>query len=421
MENIEIDSKENFHLNDEIIKNNLKVIDGEVRKKIVPFFAPKSIILRGSFGRDEVSFGWINEKITYYSDCEIIVINPKNQFKKNITEIATELSNELQLKVEIADLEPELKYFLKFGLVKYIIPTIDNYELKYGSKVIYGENFLEKLPIFNAKDIPIWEGIRLILNRMIECSHYFNLYNQLTEISDQQKNNLYYWINKLILACQDALLILIKKYHYSYRTRNKIFVHTYLDNFSNIHHDVPSFLQLTIHATKFKLNHNQEISKDLSSYWFIVSAIVDKVFRHIINTVMNFEFVSYFDFHKDYLTNKCINRFFFRGASPKLPYQNLRSLIKIITLQKRLPDKTYLKYWHLPWNHLIYSCVPLIYFYSFNSPKKTGAFLSENRKREFLQAFNDYISETDDKYIKYLSDDGNAVEKLYKDWLGMCY
>ena len=139
------------------------------------------------------------------------------------------------LKVEIWGFTPTIYLCIPF-LNKKMKPTIANYDLKYGSKVIYGKNYLEKIPSFKPEDIPIWEGIRLLLNRMAEALEHFSI--------DNPSDETVFWCDKIILACQDALLLTIGRYTPSYRERNKIFTE------SAKHFDIPCIQTLVKLATE---------------------------------------------------------------------------------------------------------------------------------------------------------------------------
>jgi len=61
---------------------------------------------------------------------------------------------------------------LSFGRA---IPTIGMYELKEGGQTLYGQEMLSLGPTIDPRQIPVWSGIRLIINRMTEALHYSHL------------------------------------------------------------------------------------------------------------------------------------------------------------------------------------------------------------------------------------------------------
>ncbi|MFZ3166847.1 MAG: hypothetical protein WA130_04470 [Candidatus Methanoperedens sp.] len=349
-------------LNDPEIDEKVNNIVEFIKNEIVKNFHPKSIILKGSFGRGEISVIKENTELKLLSDCEIIVI--KNKHKKGIeySELSENLIKTMGLKIEMGELELELDFCLKFHLWNKILPTIDNYELKYGSRSIYGENFLEKIPDFKAEDIPVWEGIRLMFNRMVESLEYFSVKYFIEYPSKENEFKLFFWTNKIILACQDALLILAKKYHYSYKIRGERFQEIFPKSFTGLNKEIPNFLSLTKIATEYKLNPSENYVKDVIKFWFEVAEIVDKVFRFIIEEDMGIKFYSYIEFQEKYLKHPYIRKKYYRGLSPNPLYQNFRSAMKMRILGHKFPSIKFVQKGFIPWSHLVYSYVPLIYF-----------------------------------------------------------
>jgi hypothetical protein len=349
-------------LNDPEIERKVNEIIEIIKNEIVRSIHPKSIILKGSFGRGEITVVENNNELKFLSDCEIIVIPNKRIKRGELSRLSSKFTRKTGLKVEITDLELELKFCIALHLWNRISSTIDNYESKHGSKVIYGENFLEKLPNFNAEEIPTWEGIRLMFNRMIESLQYFSM-GYLNEYpSKDEERKLFFWVNKIILACQDALLILAKKYHYSYKVRNEIFQEIFPKHFETLEQQIPNFLSLTVKATEYKLHSSKIYSKDVVRLWFEVAEITDKVFRYIIEKDMGITFDSYTEFQEKYLKHPHIRKRYYRGLSPNPIYQNLRSAVKMWVFGHKIPTIKLMQKCMIPWAHVVYSTIPVVYF-----------------------------------------------------------
>jgi len=118
----------------------------ELRDEIISRFRPKSIIITGSFGKGEARVVEENGKLKFLSDCEVILIPYKWVFsRKKLEEFEHEFYKRTGLKVEIWGFTPTIYLCIPF-MNKRMKPLIANYDLKYGSKVIYGKNYLEKIP-----------------------------------------------------------------------------------------------------------------------------------------------------------------------------------------------------------------------------------------------------------------------------------
>lgn len=399
--------------NDPEIERKVNKIVETIKDEIIRSVHPKSIILKGSFGRGEASVVEDDGKLKFLSDCEVIVI-PKKRIKRGeLSRLSRELTQRTGLKVEITDIELELNFCIALHLWNRILPTIDNYELKHGSKVIYGENFLERLPNFKADKISIWEGIRLMLNRMIESLQYFSLEYLDEYPSKEEEHNLFFWTNKIILACQDALLILAKKYHYSYKVRNETFQEIFPKHFKALDRQIPNFLPLTVKATEYKLNPKEIYSKGVVEFWFDVAEITDRIFRYIIEKDMGITFNSYIEFQEKYLNHPYIRKKYYRGLSPNTIYQNLRSAVKILVLGHKVPSIKLIRKNMIPWTHIVYSMIPIAYFGLSKNDRINEAYFE--RVREIISWFKGL------KEPKRNSSDECIKEQVPNLWYYICY
>jgi hypothetical protein len=373
-------------------KLNEKVVEviEELKREIVGRFHPKSIIITGSFGRGEAKVVEEEGKLKFLSDCEVILIPYKWIFdRRRLDEFERDFYERTGLKVEIWGFTPTLYLCVPF-LNKKMKPIISNYELKYGSKVIYGEDYLKRIPSFGPEDIPVWEGVRLLLNRMAEALEHFSV-NGSREMA--------FWCDKIVLACQDALLLTIGKFAPSYRERNEVFVK------SLEHFDLPcaqELVELVTEATKRRLGQD-ETPHEVLKYWFRVSEVCDEVLRYVMRKGYGMEFNDYLDFQEKYMKSGLKNY-------TTLPFDNslLQNLFRFlkakIATKQKLPTLKMLLRARTKWDHLLYSHIPLVYF---------G--IQENLRVRAM-----YI----DKVTKFLKDFGfkvkvEAGDYSVKDWINI--
>ena len=356
---------------------NEKVVEivETLKEEIISNFHPKSIILSGSFGRGEATVSEENGKLKFLSDCEIIIIPYKYIFNRGkINEFEQDFYKGTGLKVEIWGATSTL-YFLLPYLNKKMKPTMANYDLKYGSKVIYGKNYLGRMPDFKSEDMPLWEGIRLLFNRMAEALEHFSVENPSEE--------MVFWTDKIILACQDALLLTLGTYNSSLRIRNKIFQEVFQKNFGKLSEDVPNLLELTVDATNRKLDNDINIKYPIE-YWFDVTKICDKVFKYVIRKDMGIEFGDYIEFQERYIKNPKIKDYYYEIV-PSYVYQNLIVLTKMVMMHNRYVSPKSITKMRTSWRHLIYSSIPLTYFSISKDCKINENYLK--RAREVLSLF----------------------------------
>jgi hypothetical protein len=378
---------ENPYINEEVSE-----IIEKLKDEIIYNFHPKTIILSGSFGRGEGTVLKETGKIKILSDCEIILIPYWYVFNRNkINDFESKFYERNSLKVDIWG--ASLSFYLSIPFMnKKMKSTINNYDLKYGSKVIYGKNYLERVPNFKPDAIPLWEGIRLLFNRMAEALEHFSFENP--------SESMVFWTDKIVLACQDALLLSLGKYHHSYRKRNEMFQNLFLERFGGLEYKLPNFLELVSEATERKLNGGLNVGNPVE-YWFDVTEICDKVFRYVIRKEMGIEFGDYLEFREKYLKHPKIKTYS-RGFFSNPIYQNFVSFVKMFILSNKIPSTVYIKNTKIPCEHVVYSTIPLIY----NS-------VLEESTLDFGKNLQDFASEDDDgSYVEF----NYVKEKMIEKW-----
>lgn len=189
-----------------------------------------AIILSGGFGRGEGSIIERDDNSLHVIndyDIDIIYREKYNKlfskiythlkYRKKINNIASELAEyfdikQIDLNLKTAkDLQPES------------YPNLADYDLAHGHVVLYGNDaILSNTPIYEASQIPAFEGTWLLRNRgigLLLASFYIK-----EGIVDPNKLEYFYIeINKAILAMGDALFLLKGKYECSYATRREHF------------------------------------------------------------------------------------------------------------------------------------------------------------------------------------------------------
>ena len=267
--------------------------------EIVSHFHPRSIILTGGFGRNEASVIDDGGELEFLSDFEVLMASRWPISRRAIKELAAELSRKSGMEIVLQD---SIRFRLYSWtcipavlLSKLWRPSIAFYELKHGSRIAFGENILKRLPDIGPQDIPLWEGIRLMLNRMagaLEC----------VALDEHERDKSIYWINKVLFACQDALLLSLKQYHYSYRERNSIFRESFPRHFKELHNRLPHFLPLVSKATDHKLKPARDnYSQQVTRLWFDTAEICDAVFKYVIEKDMGITFDNHLEFQESYL------------------------------------------------------------------------------------------------------------------------
>lgn len=333
-------------LGNNTIEKTVDDIISNVTAQLVSHFRPRSIILAGSFGRGEASIGNYRGKLEFLSDCEVVLVanrylSTQRINKKLSTVIAQENMPKFVIRSSIA-----LPVYSLIPLRSFLWkPNVWNYDLKYGSRTVYGQNYLEKMPGFKPDQIPAWEGIRLIFNRIAEALKYFPTGDTLS--TPEQERETTFWITKIILACQDALLIAEGSYHVSCRMRNELFQKSFGQNFAGLQRELSRFPSLTAKATNHKLKQ-ESFGTDTRELWFDTAKICDAVLRYLLRQKMNINFDNYLE-----LQEKFMGRAVLRYLMTLARKFSTRSFVLALPPVIRAGGS---------WLQLIYPAVALLYF-----------------------------------------------------------
>ena len=198
-------------------------IFGDIRTIVskLRFLSSHSIILHGGYGRDEGSWVVGNGEYRPYNDYDIFLIIEKKIPESELNDIRKCLAKEIGIKwVDIMQLHP--------GELSSLRLSIKNYDLKYASKVIYGDvSILELIPEMDVTKMPLVEGEILFFTRLwtlLGCLDSKGV-NQILrgEASRFFRNQM----AKSVLAVVDVMLLLKGGYHPSYRERVKRLIELY--------------------------------------------------------------------------------------------------------------------------------------------------------------------------------------------------
>jgi len=369
-------------------------------------FNPQSIILTGSFGRGEITVINQNGNFKFLSDCELLLI--PYQFLKGqlIKNIQKQLYNATGLKIEIWG--GTLTLFLYVKSLLHLKPTISNYDLKYGSRVVYGKNYLDKIFPYKQEDIPLWEGLRLLFNRMIEALDYYSHEDTTIE--------MIYWTDKIVFACQDALLLTLGIYFSSYRERNKIFLELFPNHFEDISKQVKILPNMASEALKRKLTGDFQSCKDPVKYWHDVVEVCDVVFRYIIKKGLGMVFLDYIDFQNKYLHifQSKQHPFFIHAHERESIYQNIWYIIKQLLFHYRIASLNFISRLNFAWSHIVYSTIPLVYFNTLKKNCLNKKYIT--RLRYVISLLDEKISQNYNLYESH-----NTVNSiLIEYWRELC-
>ena len=189
-------------------------------KCVLKFLRPEGIILYGGYGRDEGS--WILRKDINpkpYNDFDILLVMNKEVSSNVLTEIKQSIKSEIPIRwIDLSQ--------IKVFKLKKLKNSIYNYDLKYGSKVLYGNEKLQSfIPNLKSTAIPLKDIDTLFKTRLWALVGCFED-NSFDEISGNSSMFFRNQMAKSVLASVDSCLLLKQQYHYSYKERVKTFLNT---------------------------------------------------------------------------------------------------------------------------------------------------------------------------------------------------
>ena len=167
-----------------------------------------SIILAGGYGKGEGIIKKTSNKIELVSDFDIFVITDSRLSNKIMKHIYQKIKKKISHYDE--EIEIDVRYFEKNKLKK-VAPILRFYDLKYASKVIYGDDVRGLIPIPKEQNLPVYEGVRLLFNRIGFFAEWFSL-KEIKTADKKLKHELVMESTKTYSICCQALNILMRDY-----------------------------------------------------------------------------------------------------------------------------------------------------------------------------------------------------------------
>jgi len=224
-----------------------------------------SVVLSGGYGRGEGSILFRGDVAFPVNDIDLVLVtrvpidrNLLKQLRLDAAKIVKPDTQYLHGRYTQIDFHVDILPLTERDLPK-LGPSQLNYDLKYGSMVIYGKQVLSQIPAFKSEEIPITDGVVLLCNRCFSLAEVFSL-DLLTMDGDvNQAEWVYYFAIKGIVDSAAALLILAGKYTPFHEKRIQILesldtgdVASFLKAYPDI---LPVFQQYT--SRKFIIRENE--------------------------------------------------------------------------------------------------------------------------------------------------------------------
>ena len=199
---------------DEVIASQLKIITESI---ISTIGEPEAILLTGSQGRGEGAVTVSDGEPRAYNDVDLIIVDGTHDHTAALHELSERLPRELGL--DFVDLAYSDGRWAELPL------TIFNYDLKYGSRMLFGDPaVLDRLPEYASADLPVEETVKLLLNRTMGVLSGLNERVMKAEpLAPSEEQYLLYQLVKAFIAIGDAYVVHWRGYDSSYAVRRDRF------------------------------------------------------------------------------------------------------------------------------------------------------------------------------------------------------
>lgn len=336
---------------DPVINDHVARVVEALKQELIARFHPRSIILAGSLGRGEATVATRNGAFELLSDAEVILIpNWSVLSRRKLRSFSDEFWREHGLKASISGIIPTLQLALPV-IARGTRPTIDKYDLRYGSRVIYGADNLRRIGEMRPQDIPVWEGVRLLYNRMAEALEVF---------PGGPSTEMAYRLDKVVFACRDSLLLTSRRYDPSYESRNRLFCESFPQYPGSLRSSLADLPELSTQATARKLNRAPYQTKSFEQ-WSRIAEVCETTLRYVVALDTGVVASDWVTFQAEYLHYpglKDYRRLPFGSSVAQNAWSGLRSMMT----SGRPVSLSLARHPGVRWAHLVYSALPLLYF-----------------------------------------------------------
>lgn len=255
---------------DSQISQHMQIITNEILRC---FGKVDSIMLAGGFGRGEGSIKYLsNGKIRPLKDYDLFVITENNISPKEYSSLMDEIYEKLGIDswARLSDAPGSFSVTLQIIPKKKLDrlpPDISTIDLKFASKIIYGEDLRTKIAP-NVDDIVLASGAIVLLNKVTALLEILGPTLMNEYLDAEIKESIIYDCGKTFIEICTALSIIKKKYVPSYEQRSIQFQKMYIEEFPQLLNKLPDLPDKVEYFTNLKLSSNLSYKCDVKSLVF---------------------------------------------------------------------------------------------------------------------------------------------------------
>jgi len=346
-------NKQFTHQGDPEIEKYVRDLLERITSLILMKINPIAVFLYGSLGRGEGTLYLEDGRLIMSSDFEMGIVSKKWSDRKRLRALMARVENHIGHEVTLSFFSPKrirLATSSNFSLFPSSVPTIESYEISESAFFLYGDDLRTKKSFLDSEFIPLWEGLRLLFNRMAEFVIAFHNGNENEQVKA---------FNKMRIACGDALLVTIHRYHYLYRQR--------LDNLEEYWEEIQKqnpalrddHFEFIRKGYRWKLVPQENLVAMSNFDYGRLSELARTILNYVANLDMNITSFDSNEFSREYLESPKLKKEYYKGISGHPLMQNLVSF-----LQGRIPFNIYLSNIGSQQSliHRVYAYIPGIFF-----------------------------------------------------------
>ena len=239
------------------IDRELKIVVEEILKVIKPV----SIILFGGFGRGEGSADIHKDEVSISNDYDTLLVVKKKIPPSIIYQISENIHKRLGRTNPLDSINMEMGAGV--SLVQYTVNDLlyfrdaKTYEIKAASKLLWGEDIRERIPV-KPEDLSPWNGIRFLMRKPPGlCACFSPAYLQKPP-TGKEKKTLIHECLRVYLDGGVLLTILAGIYRPSYHERAKVIKESLKIRLPDLIEKIPGLPERIEYLTDFKMFPSEE-------------------------------------------------------------------------------------------------------------------------------------------------------------------
>jgi hypothetical protein len=231
-----------------------------------------SIMLVGSFGRGEGSVTFDScRRVFPVNDYDIMIITDNRVTEKEYVKLVKDLHKNIvpiSSKPDFGSVFSISVQILSKKKLSKLLPDISTIDLKFASRVIYGEDLRRNIP-FACEDVSKASAIVLLFNKVVGLVEQVDSSFLRGNVDSVRVRSLVYQCTRTYMEMATALLIMVGAYVPSYSEKDKVFSKIYELKFPQIYRKIPDLKKRISFFTHLKLfSEFDKYDPDPIELWF---------------------------------------------------------------------------------------------------------------------------------------------------------